>query len=500
MDGRGSTLPTTSALANHNSIQRSLVMPFLTTEDMKMCFSLFCCCCGVGSLGLAGNYASAGYFAATVAFVFMAIVNTYATWCLCKVLVVAPKSTLTLGDLGDWCFGPIGRYFSLVFQCLLCAMFPIVYLVLGGTLLVTLFPDTFSQTTWLILMAVTLLPVCLVPTMKEGAGMAFAGGLATILADGIAIYLLITNMQRINTSGVTPPAPPVTFTSVTTVFGNLAFAYGACMIIPSLHHEHTQPERMPRVSLVAQGMITLFFFTVALTGVFSAGCQTPNNLLFAISTSNLGFAADRGFVVLAFLFMQLHITIAFAVIFFPVFQILERLVLGLHKVRVVDDASGVATPSIDNLGATEYGRTDKDPTPQDALDAYEVPGAYFKASLVRTALIAVCVVIAVIWRDHLSALVDFIGASASALVNMVLPILFYLKTFWTTVPTSERAFAIVCMAVACFLGVYVSIQTGKDLFAPVKRDPKILFPRCSAEYQEVVFTNLTHYGRMQAPN
>ncbi|OQS06968.1 Amino Acid/Auxin Permease (AAAP) Family [Thraustotheca clavata] len=472
-----------------------IVFPFCSEEYQRvMVVSLFCCCCGVGSLGLAGNYASAGYAVATIAFIFMAIVNTYATWCLCKVLVVAPKNTLTLGDLGNWCFGRIGGALCLLFQCLLCAMYPIVYLVLGGRLLTTLFPASFGSITWIILMAVTLLPVCLVPTMKEGAGMALAGGLATILADGIAIYLLITNMKDENPNGISPPWPDLSITTVTNVFGNLAFAYGACMIIPSLQHEHTQPERMPRVSLVAQGLITLFFFLVALLGVFSSGCQTPNNLLFAISGSNLGFTAERGYVVLAFLFMQLHITIAFAVIFFPVFQILERLILGMHKApetRAI--AADVETPAMDHVSTTAYDNVNKGDGEQAILDEYKAPGAYMKASLVRTGLIAVCVVIAVIWKDHLNALVDFVGASASAIVNMILPMVFYLKVFWSSVSIPEKVCSIFFILVACFLGIYVSIQTGKDLFTPTESDPAIIFPFCTDKFQRVVFTNSSYY-------
>ncbi|KDO29830.1 hypothetical protein SPRG_04929 [Saprolegnia parasitica CBS 223.65] len=455
-------------------------MAFLTLEDMKIVVSLVCCCLGVGSLGLAGNYARAGYVAATIAFILMAIINTYATWCLCKVLVVAPKSILTLGDLGDWCFGRVGKYFSLIFQCLLCAMYPIVYLVLGGTLLSTLFPMSFSQTTWLILMAITLLPVCLVPTMKEGAGMALAGGLATVLADGIALALLITNMEDVNPAGISPPSPEITFTSVTTVFGNLAFAYASAhaphLACRARHHH-------------------VFFFAVALLGVFSAGCQTPNNLLFAISGSKLGFAASRGYVVLAFLCMQFHITIAFAVIFFPVFQILERLVLGLHKDRdmVVVLEKDVETPALDDDVESATFHAVVEGGPREEVKAYRAPGSYFKASLVRTALIAVCVVIAVIWKNHLNALVDFVGASASALVNMILPMVFYLKTFWPSIKWPEKIFAFVCILIAVFLGVYVSIQTGKDLFSPETADPTILFPLCPAAFQQVVFTNTTYY-------
>ncbi|RHY18860.1 hypothetical protein DYB32_010321, partial [Aphanomyces invadans] len=79
--------------------------PFLTTEDMNMCFSLFCCVYGIGTLGMPGNYARAGYFWATVALVFMAAVNMYATVCMSKVMLEAPKSVRTMGDLGKFVLG-----------------------------------------------------------------------------------------------------------------------------------------------------------------------------------------------------------------------------------------------------------------------------------------------------------------------------------------------------------------------------------------------------------
>ncbi|OQR94409.1 Amino Acid/Auxin Permease (AAAP) Family [Achlya hypogyna] len=471
----------------------SIPGPYLTTEDIKMCFSIFCCVCGVGSLGLAGNYASAGYAWASAAFLFMAVANTYATWCLSKVLLVAPRSVFTFGDVGEWCMGVPGRYITLFSQGLLCTLLPIVFLVLGSSLLVVLFPGSFEQPTWIVLMALSLLPACLIPTLKEGAGMAAAGCIGTIFADSIALYLLIHNMHEQNPSSITPPTPDLSFKGVTTVFGNLALAYGACIIIPSLQHEHTQPERMPRLIIVAQTVISVFFFLVSILGVFSTGCQTPSNLLFAVADTKLGFTANRGYVVLAFLFMQLHVTIAFSVIFFPVFQILERVILGLHAAHVSEsDHQLMATPVLDgSQGADcESGKQH-----HEVADAYAAPGAYLKACILRTAMVVVCVVVAVAWKDHLNALMDFVGASTSSLINMILPIIFYLKTFWPTVSPGEKAFAILCVLVSCFLAVYVSIQTGKELFTPAKSNSEILFPYCGADYQRVLFTNTSYYQR-----
>jgi hypothetical protein len=47
--------------------------------------------------------------------------------------------------------------------------------------------------------------------------------------------------------------------------------------------------------------------------------------------TTLGFASNWGAVVLAYMFMQLHITIAFSVILNPAFYITERLFMGMHK-------------------------------------------------------------------------------------------------------------------------------------------------------------------------
>ena len=134
---------------------------FLTGEDLKACFSLFCCVYGVGTLGMPGNYARAGPVYATIALAFMAAVNIYASVAISKVMLVAPKSVHTFGDLGEFALGAWGRWLVVISQMLVCMMVPCVFLVLGGSLLDTLFPDSFKAGVWIVFMGVSLLPVCL---------------------------------------------------------------------------------------------------------------------------------------------------------------------------------------------------------------------------------------------------------------------------------------------------------------------------------------------------
>ncbi|OQR89446.1 Amino Acid/Auxin Permease (AAAP) Family [Thraustotheca clavata] len=468
--------------------------PFLTVEDMKACFSLFCCVYGIGTLGMPGNYARAGYGWATVALVLMSAVNIYASWCISQVMLVAPKSIKTFGDLGEWSMGCFGRWITNIAQMLVCVMVPIMFLVLGGTIFKIMFPLTFNEPTWIIIMGITLLPVCLIPTLKEGAGAAAAGAFGTLLADGIALGILVHNMNEVN-DGLSTPTPDLSFKQVTTVFGNLALAFGAGIVIPTLQREHSDETRMPRIIVVTLVVVSCFFLIVSITGVSVTGCQIPGNLLFAISGTSLGFNADRGGVVLSMMAMQLHITIAFAVVMFPAFFIAERIFLGLHKTTIertpAQNYNDIETPAEPLQEKTSQLEPIEYPS-EDAINDYAAPGAYIKAAILRVIMIVIAVAIAIAWKDKFGDLLDFVGASSTSLACMIMPIIFYLKTFWRTLKITEKVLALASVLVCIFLAIYVSINTGKVLFG--SSTSGIPFPFCKPEYQTMVYTNRTHYS------
>jgi len=369
-------------------------------------------------------------------------------------------------------------------------MIPMVFLVLGGILLDVLFPQSFKPTVWIILMGLSLLPVCLIPTLKEGAGAAAAGALGTLLADGIALGLLVANMTPKTLSTFDPP---ISFSGVAAVFGNLSLAYGAGIVIPALQREHSDPSRMPRCIVVTLGLISVLFAILAVTGFSVVGCQIPGNLLFAIAGDKLGFTASRGGIVLSFLFMQMHITIAFAIILFPAFFIFERLILGLHKDTVeskpYDDLQTPENPS--GVRKNEESQLDAD---MHAIEAEYNDSGYWKVAILRTIIVTLCVVVSIILQDDFIDLQDFVGASSTALCCMILPIVFYLKTFNSTLPWYEKVFAVVVLLITTALAIYVSVHSGKNLFNPSPPNPLIKFPFCAAEHQRVVYTNVTYYN------
>ncbi|ETM57118.1 hypothetical protein L914_00002, partial [Phytophthora nicotianae] len=475
-----------------------------TLEDAKIAFNIFCCICGIGSLGMPSNYARAGWGYATVALLFMAFSNIYSTVLLSKVLMVAPSSVKTYGDLGEWVAGKWGRFFVVVSHMGVCLLAPCAFLVLGGTLLDVLFPDSFSQTAWIIFMAVMVIPVALIPTLKESAGMAVAGCLGTIIADIIGVAILLYEER----GHPTPPTPDVTLHQVLTTFGNLSLAYAAAIVIPDLQHQHSQPERMPRVIIVSLGLASAFFLAIAIIGYVAGGCQLSGNLLFSIvntsdpySTTTLGFTANRGAVVMSYLFMQLHLSIAFSTILHPAFYMAERLVLGMHKVDplrtdseerevgIEEKMSYLAAPSpaapvpdLENNNLEQCSARESTTKEQDDLSEYKGSVNVVRYVLVRIALIAILTVASILLKDHFLDLVDFTGATAITVCSLILPLVFYVKVFWRKIPMWEKAICITIATICGVVGCYVMIYAGKNLFNP--DDDSATFPYCSAEYQD----------------
>uniref|UniRef100_H3H430 Amino acid transporter transmembrane domain-containing protein n=1 Tax=Phytophthora ramorum TaxID=164328 RepID=H3H430_PHYRM len=477
--------------------------PFFTAEDAKSAFNLFCCIYGVGTLGMPGNFSRAGPFLAVVAMAFMAFANIYASMTMSKVMLLAPRSVKTFGDLGQWCMGPIGRWLCIVSQMGSCLLLPCVFLVLGGSLLDGLFPGAFSQTTWIIFMALMVLPVCLVPTLKEGAGAAFAGCLGTIIADIIGVAVVIHGLS----GHPSVPTPDLSFEQVAGCFGNLSLAYGAGIVIPDIQRQHSDPKRMPRVVGVTVGIISILFLVLASTAYSAVGCQISGNLLFTIypdadtGLTNLGFAPNWGTIVLAYLFMQLHITIAFAVIINPAFYIAERLFLGMHKAEQGDlenatsylqtttpaDPAVVRNSKMSYVSVADAENVHKDDSEKEAME-YRGANA-IKYVVLRLILVVLLVIISIVLKDDFTSLADFVGASCITVNCILLPIVFYLKMSWEKVAMWEKVSGSIVVVICFVLGCYVTYTTGKELFAP--SDDEAEFPYCTPEFENTVYYNVS---------
>jgi vesicular inhibitory amino acid transporter len=202
--------------------------------------------------------------------------------------------------------------------------------------------------------------------------------------------------------------------------------------------------------------------------------------------------------------MQLHITIAFAVIVSPAFYLLERMVLGMHKRKPEDEIEAIDYESANTPVIHDKSRASKGSVVSMAdierveendggeAEAREYRGANaIKYVILRLVVVTILVVASVALKDHFLDLQDFIGASAVTMICIVLPIVFYLKKLWNKIPMYEKIPALVVVVVCFVLGCYVTYTSGKNLFNPDSTDPEILFPFCDADEQRQIYYNAT---------
>ncbi|KAG2508260.1 hypothetical protein JM16_008852 [Phytophthora kernoviae] len=131
---------------------------------------------------------------------------------------------------------------------------------------------------WIGFMALLCLPMCLIPMLKEGARVAFAGCTGTITADVIRAAVIMYGMRS------HPSVPPsqLIFEQFAGMFGSLSLAYNAGIVIPSLQRQHSDPSRIPRVVFATTGFISCLFLILASTVYSAVGCQVTGNLLYSI--------------------------------------------------------------------------------------------------------------------------------------------------------------------------------------------------------------------------
>lgn len=351
-------------------------------------------------------------------------------------------------------------------------------------------------------MAAMVLPICLVPTLKEGSGVALAGCVGTLVADVISIGVVMYGMR----GHPSIPDTNVNFSQVANTFGNLALSYGAGIIIPDLQRQHSDPQRMPRVITVTMGIISILFVLLSVVPYTSAGCQISGNILYSIypdpstGLTSLGFKPNWGAVVLAYLAMQLHISSAFSVLLNPAFYMAEFVILGMHKQEKPTDVENgpqyleSANPTDEYMKQTNSSTTRikyhcncHENSDQEAAE-YRGANA-IKYVVLRICIILILVVLSIMFQDHFSDFANFVGSSSLTMSCILLPVAFYLIKAWEDILLVEKIGALVVFVICLAFGCYSTYTAGTVLFAP--SDSEALFPYCEPKFQNAVYYNYT---------
>lgn len=293
-------------------------------DDVRATFNITCCVLGIGSLSMARASASASPPIALAGLILMTVVSIYATLALSKCMLASPRNVVTYSDLGEHLFGHTGRMAVLLSQIANCLMVPIAFLVLGGG---QLLPQIFASWNldanfWIPIMALSLLPVVLIRSLKEGAWVALIGAAGAFFGDLIAL---------VDALKYTPERPMTVnldthlkFANVVKVFGSFSLAFGAAVVIPSIQRDHANPASMTKPIVLSLSVVAVCYAGIGGLGYFVYGCEAPANLLSAMNNKELEALANVMFLI--------HIMIGFAVLLHPALFLFERKILGFHGV------------------------------------------------------------------------------------------------------------------------------------------------------------------------
>merc|ERR1719410_387471 len=251
----------------------------------------------------------------------------YASYVLVRCLEIAPKYVQTFGDLGEHTMGKSGRWIVIIAQFGTCLVVPFVFLVLGGSaLLPAIFEDVWPSATpnvWIPIMGLNILPFVLIRTLRDGVWVTLFGAITAVVGVVLAMADSFANADFYSDSSTQVKA-----INVANVFGSMALAYGAAVIIPQLYCEHSNPANLGKAIVIALGAITLFYMVLGVMGYIQYGCVSPGNLLMSMKS--------RAYIIPANVTFYISIVISACVIISPALYIFERNLFGWDRIEKTD--------------------------------------------------------------------------------------------------------------------------------------------------------------------
>lgn len=234
-----------------------------------------------------------------------------------KVLTVVPPTVRTFSDLGFFAFGPLGQRLVVASEAGVCFLSPIAFLILGGTVLLPRLLDgvAFSETEWIVIMALGIIPALLVPTLKASGHLCIIGGIAAVVTDSTCIYYSFSNLE------FAPRETQIQLDHSIQTFGTIMFALGAAIIIPPIQRQHTQPWRLANLVSITLLFITSLYLLIGVSTYYQYGCTAPTTLLDELpaGSATLKFATGC---------MLAHVIVAFPLMLQPTLFDVERYILG----------------------------------------------------------------------------------------------------------------------------------------------------------------------------
>lgn len=500
----------------------------MTAEDRTCVALLFCATFGVGSMSFGSVFAATGPLLASLAVYFLSACNLHASVAVSKTMAVVPVSVRSFSDLGYFAYGDPGRRVVLASEAGVCFLTPIAFFILGGTVLLPFLfegigPDR-SATEWIVWLAVGVLPITLIPTLKGASVLCYIGSLVAIVADCICIWVSAMSLEY------SPRETQITPDAAVQTFGTIMFALGTAIIIPPIQRQHSDPGRLANLVSITLVIITSMYLLLGMITYYQYGCTAPPTLLDELPSGPWKRLASA--------LMLIHVMVAFPVLLNPTLFDLERYILekdadievlhqslALRNARVLANEGGSggkpilgSTPTVASLGADAflYGSSTTPYTAHHSPTATQVSTPSSDAhqamtnatamtftmrdricsAVIRTTTIALQAFLGVMLQSSFMDILSLIGATAITISCMIMPCLCYLKVYpkSTQEPLSrcDKTLCYAIIASSTLLGAYCSLVAASnihrnlakyELFAPANATLSALddaYPFCHA--------------------
>ncbi|XP_023326958.1 amino acid transporter ANT1 isoform X2 [Eurytemora carolleeae] len=218
--------------------------------------------------------------------------------------------------IGEKAVGRWGRIVSLVAICITLYGGGCVFIVLIAQLLGSLVGSAgfhLTLCTWMVIVAVCLIPLTWAGTPKDFWPIAVGALLTTVTACIIIIIKVVIDGNELEQKVYPPP----TFQGFLKAFGSIMFAFAGASTFPTIQADMKNRSQFNYAAVIAILILFLIYFPMAAGGYFALGELVQDNIVLSMS--------DGWERVVVEIMLLLHLVSAFPIITNPPAQIFEEI-------------------------------------------------------------------------------------------------------------------------------------------------------------------------------
>ncbi|CAG8562810.1 10436_t:CDS:2, partial [Scutellospora calospora] len=279
--------------------------------------NIVCVVAGSGTLGIPYAIQQGGWIS-LILLILSASMSRYTSIKLIDCLYCnGIRNKTSVSDIAYSAFGNIGLFVVGFFYNAISLGCPILYLVLSGDNLQTLFSNygiDLGMQTWVCICACTMcIPFIFLKTMKETAWLSIFGVATTMFVVLVVFVMSIIDYPN-NTNN---PHDFVNYRNLPIALSTFFFSFGGNVVYPHIEDSMENPKAWSQVVSSAKFTITIMYFLIGIPAYLTYGRNTMSPIYFSLPP---GFVVD-----VTMIMITIHVLLAL-----PVYQTAFSLELENH--------------------------------------------------------------------------------------------------------------------------------------------------------------------------